>query len=90
MKRNQVRKDVVERLQDRLSHARYVSPADAGAMTGYSCSTWRAWAYSGKCASIKTGPAKQARLLIPVSEIDRIMSRGLRPALPLDAPGHAA
>jgi hypothetical protein len=59
----------------------YLSPRQAGEWTGLSAWTWRAYAYSGRIASVKTGKGKQARLLIPVSEIERIMQEGLRPAL---------
>jgi len=45
--------------------------------TGLSPWTWRRWAYDGKIASAKAGK----RLLIPKSEVDRVMKEGLRPAL---------
>lgn len=45
--------------------------------TGLSPWTWRRWAYDGKIASIKAGK----RLLIPGSEVDRVLREGLRPAL---------
>jgi len=45
--------------------------------TGLSPWTWRRWAYDGKVASVKAGK----RLLIPASEVDRVMREGLRPAL---------
>jgi predicted site-specific integrase-resolvase len=47
------------------------------AWTGLSVWTWRRWAYDGKIASVKAGK----RLLIPASEVERIMREGLRPAL---------
>lgn len=59
---------------------RFVSVAEAEEITGISRWSWRAWSYSGKVASVKAGGTKRARLLIPVSEIDRIMNEGLRPA----------
>ncbi len=49
----------------------------AGEQTGLSPWTWRRWAYEGKVASIKVG----SRLLIPRSEIERVLSEGLRPAV---------
>ena len=54
----------------------FLSVKDAKAFTGISDWTWREWADSGKCASVKLG----SRLLIPVSEIHRLLSEGLRPA----------
>jgi hypothetical protein len=46
-------------------------------MSGLSRWTWRHYAYEGKIASVKAGK----RLLIPVSEIRRVMAQGYRPAL---------
>jgi hypothetical protein len=54
----------------------FVSVKEAKALTGVSDWTWREWAEIGKCASVKIGH----RLLIPVSEIKRLLSEGLRPA----------
>lgn len=54
----------------------FVSVKEAKALTGISDWTWREWADYGKCASVKIG----SRLLIPVSEIHRLLSEGLRPA----------
>lgn len=58
----------------------YVGVADAEATTGLSRWTWRAWAYSGKIASVKAG----RRLLIPVAEIRRIMAEGTRPRVEVE------
>ena len=55
----------------------YVGVDQAEVMSGLSRWTWRHYAYAGKIASVKAGK----RLLIPVSEIRRIMSAGYRPAL---------
>lgn len=55
----------------------YMGVDDAEAMTGLSRWTWRKYAYEGRVASTKVG----RRLLIPVSEIERIMTQGLRPAV---------
>jgi hypothetical protein len=52
-------------------------------LTGISDWTWREWADCGKCASVKIGH----RLLIPVSEVQRLLSEGLRPALKKNAEG---
>ncbi len=57
--------------------AAYLSVAEAEAMTGVSRWTWRRWAYDGKVASVKLGK----RLLIPATEISRLVSEGTRPAL---------
>jgi hypothetical protein len=55
----------------------YVGVAEAQDMTTRSKWTWRRDAYEGKIASVKVG----RRLLIPVSEIRRVMAEGLRPRL---------
>lgn len=54
-----------------------LSVDDAEALTGVSRWTWRRWAYSGKISSSKLGK----RLLIPTSEITRLMQEGNRPRL---------
>lgn len=54
----------------------FVSVKEAKALTGISDWTWRGWADSGICASVKMGH----RILIPTSEIQRLLSEGLRPA----------
>ena len=54
----------------------FVSVKEAKGVTGISPWTWRGWADTGVCASVKIG----GRLLIPVSEIQRLLSEGLRPA----------
>ena len=48
---------------------------DAEIISGLSRWTWRAWAYSGRVASVKAG----RRLLIPVAEIRRVIAEGSRP-----------
>lgn len=53
----------------------FLGVADAETYSGLSRWTWRAWAYSGKVASVKAG----RRLLIPMSEVRRIMVEGTRP-----------
>lgn len=57
------------------------SVKEAEIETGVSQWTWRNLAYSGKVESIKIG----TRLLIPVSEIERVIAEGRRPR----AAGHA-
>lgn len=59
----------------------YVGVQEASQITGLSPWTWRQWAYSGKVASVKAGKGQRARLLIPLAEIHRVMSEGLRPRL---------
>jgi hypothetical protein len=55
----------------------YVGVDQAEVLSGLSRWTWRHYAYAGKIASVKAGK----RLLIPVSEIRRVMTEGYRPAL---------
>jgi hypothetical protein len=55
----------------------YLGVDEAQTVTGRSKWTWRRDAYEGKIASVKVG----RRLLIPVSEIRRVMAEGLRPRL---------
>ena len=55
----------------------YVGVSEAETITSISAWTWRRWAYQGKIASVKPGK----RLLIPISEIRRVMGEGYRPAL---------
>ena len=54
-----------------------VSVQAAEVMTGRSRWSWRRDAYEGRVASVKLG----ARLLIPVSEIRRVIAEGTRPRL---------
>jgi hypothetical protein len=51
---------------------------EAGQVSGESPWTWRKRAYSGICSSVKLG--SNGRLLIPRSEIDRLIEAGFRPA----------
>jgi hypothetical protein len=46
-------------------------------MTGRSRWSWRRDAYDGRIASVKLG----AKLLIPISEIRRVVQEGTRPRL---------
>jgi hypothetical protein len=52
-----------------------VSVQGAETMTGRSRWSWRRDAYDGKIASVKIG----AKLLIPVSEIRRVIAENTRP-----------
>jgi hypothetical protein len=54
----------------------FVSVVEAETMTGRSRWSWRQDAYRGRIASSKVG----TRLLIPVSEIRRVLNEGMRPA----------
>jgi hypothetical protein len=53
----------------------FVSVNEAEATYGISRWTWRQYAYKGDIESIKVG----RRLLIPLSEIQRVFSDGRRP-----------
>lgn len=59
------------------TEAEFLGVAEAETRTGVSRWTWRRWAYDGKIASVKLG----RRLLIPTAEIQRIIDRGMRPAV---------
>ena len=53
----------------------FVSVIEAEAMTGRSRWSWRRDAYTRRSASTKVGKL----LLIPVSEIRRVLNEGMRP-----------
>jgi hypothetical protein len=53
----------------------YVGVDGAETMTGVSRWTWRAYCYEGRVESTKVG----TRLLIPLSEIHRVLAEGTRP-----------
>ncbi len=55
----------------------YVSVQSAETMTGRSRWSWRRDAYQGKIASVKIG----AKLLIPISEVRRVIAENTRPRL---------
>jgi excisionase family DNA binding protein len=57
--------------------AQYLGVAEAESMTGVSRWTWRRWAYDGKITSVKLGK----RLVIPSSEIERLVAQNTRSAL---------
>lgn len=59
----------------------FVSFKEAYEITGISDWTFREWAEIGKIATVKLGH----RVLIPVSEIKRLLSEGLRPAFKLNS-----
>lgn len=55
----------------------FVSVQSAEIMTGRSRWSWRRDAYEGKIASVKLG----AKLLIPMSEIRRVIEENTRPRI---------
>ncbi len=55
----------------------YLSVQGAEVMTGRSRWSWRRDAYDGKIASVKLG----AKLLIPITEIRRVIAENTRPRL---------
>jgi predicted site-specific integrase-resolvase len=62
-------------VQSRDFKAEYLGVNEAEALSGVSRWTWRRWAYDGKVASVKLGK----RLLIPSSEIARLIAENTRP-----------
>ncbi len=56
----------------------FCSVDEAQILTGISRWTWRDYAREGKIDSLKVG----ARLLIPLSEIRRVLEEGYRPRVP--------
>jgi excisionase family DNA binding protein len=64
-------------MSQREVSAEYLGVAEAEAMTNVSRWTWRRWAYDGKVSSVKLGK----RLLIPASEISRLVAENMRPRL---------
>ena len=56
---------------------KFMGVAEAELYSGLSRWNWRRLAYSGRIASSKVG----RRLLIPITEIDRVLAEGYRPAL---------
>ena len=55
----------------------YLGVTELEVLTGVSRWTWRRWAYEGKVGSVKLGK----RLLIPASEVQRLVAENFRPAL---------
>jgi hypothetical protein len=64
-------------ISERKVNAKYLGMKEAEELTGISRWTWRRHAYNGVVESIKIGK----RLLIPFSEIERLVSEGTRPRL---------
>lgn len=67
----------------------YLSVEDCASLAPMSPWWWRRAAYSGKIASTKL-PGKNGRLLIPVSEVNRILAEGMRPRVDNTAASAAA
>lgn len=63
----------------KLINPEYMSVVDAEQATSISRWYWRSLAYSGKVESVKLGSPKNGRLVIPVSEVRRIMQEATRP-----------
>jgi hypothetical protein len=63
---------VIARIEPEL-----ISVQGAETMTGRSRWSWRRDAYEGRIASVKLG----SKLLIPVTEIRRVIAEGTRPRL---------
>jgi hypothetical protein len=59
------------------SSQRLQSIKDFAASLGISVWTVRGWAYRGRIASVKLG----ARMMIPTTELDRLIQENLRPAI---------
>jgi excisionase family DNA binding protein len=59
------------------SSQRLLSIKDFAASIGISVWTVRGWAYRGRIASVKLG----ARMMIPTTELDRLIEENLRPAI---------
>jgi hypothetical protein len=59
----------------------HVSVAEAEMLTSVSRWTWRSWAYNRRIESTKIG----SRLLIPLSEVTRVLNEGTRPRAHRDA-----
>jgi hypothetical protein len=73
----------VRAVQDAMKRAvqpTYVSVTEAELMTGVSKWTWRVYAYKGLITSVKLGGPK-GRLLIPISEVNRLLAEGTRPRI---------
>jgi predicted site-specific integrase-resolvase len=61
-----------------LASPRLLPVKDFAAQSGFSIWTIRQWAYSGRIASVKFG---RGRLMVPSTELDRIIAENLRPAV---------
>lgn len=66
-----------EKLKRIAVERKYRSVREAEEYTGLSAWFWRRQAYDGLVESFKVG----TRLMIPISEIERVMAEGRRPRL---------
>lgn len=64
-------------MRENIEGKKLIGVSEAEQVTSVSRWTWRRCAYTGRVASVKMG----SRLLIPRSEIDRIIEKNLRPAV---------
>ena len=64
-------------MAEQNKEAQFLGVAEAETIAGVLKWTWRRWAYDGKISSVKLGK----RLLIPTSEIERLVSENTRPRL---------
>jgi hypothetical protein len=55
----------------------FLSVVEAETLSGMSRWSWRSWAYKGTISSTKVGK----RLLIPLTEVRRVLAEGTRPRL---------
>lgn len=69
------KRQIVTLLKSSVVEPEFLGVNDCEVVSGISRWTWRAWAYRGRIASSKVG----RRLLIPVSELRRVMADGMRP-----------
>jgi excisionase family DNA binding protein len=63
----------------KMEHKKLLTYEEFGELAGLRPVTIRMWAAARKIASVKIG-ARAVR--IPATELDRLVERGLRPALP--------
>jgi hypothetical protein len=60
-----------------LDKSAYVTAHAAGRLTPYSAQTWANWAAKGVISHLRIGK----KILIPKSEIERLIAQGTRPAV---------
>jgi hypothetical protein len=63
--------------QKRQIKPEYLTVAELEAITGKSRWSWRRMCYDGRIASVKLGKS----LLVPVSELERLMAENTRPSV---------
>jgi excisionase family DNA binding protein len=77
MKKVRVRDSAAPVIVARIAEPQLLSVVAAADLTGIASMTWRKYCYSGKIASVKIGD----RLLIPRTEVQRIIDEGYRPSV---------